>query len=115
MIGFDGWTPNSVCLHVAIEYPAALRRLIRPAFDIAFNRLQKQVVLCTVLSTNKRSLRLVEHLGFTRTHQIIDGWSVGAHLVIHEMRRPECRWLEPGSEAKHGRRREVVSTESDRV
>jgi hypothetical protein len=113
MVGFDGWTPGSVSFHVALEYPAALRRLIKPAFDLAFVRLKKQVVLATVVSTNQRSLRLVRHLGFRETHRIVDGWSVGAHLVIHEMRRPECRWLEP-ERGQNGRRREV-STESDRV
>ena len=113
MVGFDGWTPASLSMHVAVEYPAALRHLIRPAFSLAFDRLQKHVVLATVLSTNKRSLILVRHLGFRETHTIIDGWSVGAHLVIHEMRRPECRWLEP-ERGQHGRRREV-SSESDRV
>jgi RimJ/RimL family protein N-acetyltransferase len=114
MVGFDGWTPNALCMHIALEYPGALRRLIRPGFDIAFNRLQKRLVIVTVLSTNKRSLALVRHLGFIETHRILDGWDVGAHLVIHEMRRHECRWLETGSEVKNGRRRQV-STKSDRV
>jgi RimJ/RimL family protein N-acetyltransferase len=110
MVGFDGWTPGSVSFHVAVEYPAALRRLIRPAFNLAFVQLKRQVVLATVLSTNKRSLHLVEHLGFRRVCEIKDGWDVGAHLVIHEMRRHECRWLETDGEVKHGRRRQELSS-----
>jgi RimJ/RimL family protein N-acetyltransferase len=115
MVGFDGWTPASISFHVAVDYPAALRPLIRPAFDIAFNRLQKHLVLCTVLSTNRRSLKLVEHLGFQRIFEITDGWDIGAHLAIYEMRRRDCRWLKPEREVTHGRRRQELSTSTNGV
>lgn len=93
MVGFDGWTPNACSLHVAVEHPAALRHVLRAAFEIAFCRLGKQVVTAVVLSTNKRSLRLVRHLGFVESGRIRNGWAPGVSLLLFEMQRADCRWI----------------------
>lgn len=94
MVGFDGWTPNSVQMHVAVDDPYAIRRLLKPAFGIAFYEFGKEVVIVNVLSTNARSLRLVKGLGFREVYRGKDWVDRGVDMVIHEMRRNECRWLE---------------------
>ncbi len=99
MVGFDGWTPNAVALHVAIDHPAALRHLIRPSFAIAFESFGRSVVVATVLSANTKSLRLVRHLGFREVMRGRDWWAPGVDMVWHEMRREECRWLEQSRRA----------------
>lgn len=91
MIGFDGWMPNSVQMHVAMESPIAFRRLLRPAFAIAFQL--RQIATCVVMSTNERSLKLVKHVGFRETFRAKDWWDVGVDLVFFEMHRRECRWI----------------------
>ena len=101
MVGFDGWTNNACALHVAVDHPAALRHILKPAFRIAFGQLQKQVVTAGVLSTNERSLNLVRHLGFTESGRIPNWWMPGVDLHLFSMQRGECRWLED----KDGRRR----------
>lgn len=93
MVGFGGWTPNAVSLHFALDNPAALRSLLRPAFGIAFKDAGKGLAVATVLSTNARSLAVVPRIGFRETYRIRDGWAVGVDLVIFEMRRNECRWI----------------------
>jgi hypothetical protein len=96
MVGFDGWTPNAVSLHIALTSPLALRCLIGPAFGIAFKEFGRGVALAMVLSDNAESLRLVRKAGFREKHRIRDGWTVGTDMVMFEMRKDECRWLADG-------------------
>lgn len=92
-VGYDGWTPNAVCMHVALEHPAALRHLLRPGFGIPFCELGREVALACVLSTNARSLALVPRLGFRFAYRVRDGWRRGVDLVWFEMRREDCRYV----------------------
>lgn len=97
MVGYDGWLPRAVCLHVAVEHPAALRRLISAGFGVAFEPAPagfgKAAVIATVLSTNTRSLNLVRKLGF-RPAYVGRGWAgEDVDFCVFEMRREECRWL----------------------
>lgn len=94
MVGFDGWTPNSCSLHIALESPIALRKLAHHGFRTVFVGLGRQVALASVLSTNKRSRRLVSGLGFRKVACLRDAWEPRVDMLIFEMRREECRWLE---------------------
>lgn len=95
MVGYDGWTPNACSMHVAIEDPIAVRRLIKPAFGIVFDEKPKGlglgVALASVLSTNTQSLRFTKHLGFKRVAMLRDAWRPGVHMIFFELRRDE--WL----------------------
>ena len=93
MVGYDGWTTTSVAMHVALDDPRSILRLIRPAFGIAFYEYGKEVVIGQVLSTNARSLDLCKRLGFREVFRGKDWVDHGVDLVLHEMRRGECRWL----------------------
>jgi hypothetical protein len=94
MVGYDGWTESAVSMHVTLEYPAALRRILRPAFGIPFVELGKKLVLCQVLSTNAQSLALVKGVGFRQVYRGRDWWADGVDLVFFEMRKKDCRWVE---------------------
>lgn len=97
MVGYDGWWPGAVALHIAIDHPSALRHLLRPGFGVAFDAkpggFGKSAVTATVLSTNEKSLRLVRHLGFRHIHTGRDYAGAGVHVEFFEMRRDECRWI----------------------
>lgn len=93
MVGYDGWTPNSCAMHVAIDDKRAAHKLLRPAFGIPFTELKKGVVLGSVLSTNAKALVLDRKLGFRQVARLRDVWQPGVDLIIFEMRREECRWL----------------------
>jgi hypothetical protein len=97
MVGYDGWTPNSCCMHVAVETPIAVRRLLRPAFHLVFDDpprgCGKGVVLGSVLSTNKKAMDLDIHLGFKPIAFVKDGWAKGVGIHILEMRKENCRWI----------------------
>src|SRR5690349_6091525 len=87
MVGFDGEMPNALSMHVALDNPAALRRLVKAAFRVAFNVYGKGVVRAMVRGSNARSLALVTHAGFKFVFRSIDGWAKGEDLVLFEMRR----------------------------
>lgn len=93
MVGYDGWTPNSCAMHVAVENPMAFRRMVRPAFGIPFAEAGRRVVVCGVLSTNLASLKIVKHLGFKPFGVLRDGWAEGVAIHYFEMRREDCRWI----------------------
>lgn len=96
MVGYDGWTPNACHMHVAIDEPIAIRRLLRPAFGLVFDAQPKGlglgVAFGSVLSTNEKALALDLALGFRVVGTLKDGWAVGVDIVMLEMRREECKW-----------------------
>jgi len=93
MVGFDGWTDNLVCVHIALEAPGALRALLKMAFGIAFRQTGRKIVGCTVVSSNDRSTRLVKHLGFREVFRGRNYWADGVDVVWYEMTAEECRWI----------------------
>jgi len=97
MVGLDVGVPNSVAFHIALDSPIALRRVMREAFALAFQGLGKQVATCIVIGSNARSRRLVEHLGFRLVFTGRDYWAPGEDMLLYEMRREECRLLNPAA------------------
>lgn len=103
-VGFNSATPNAVTCHIALAYPLALRRLLRPAFAAMFdpwpNGYGRQLALAPVLSTNERSLALVRSLGFVEVFRGRDYWEPGVDMVWHEMRADQCRYWSPKVETR---------------
>ena len=93
MVGYDGWTENSVVMSIALENPACFRSLLRPMFEYAFLQAGKGVVFATVRATNSRSVRLTERAGFREAYRLKDAIAVGEDMIIFEMRREDCRWI----------------------
>lgn len=93
MVAYDYWTPNACQAHMAVDSPIVWRSLVRPAFAYPFEELGRSLILGIIAADNPRSLAMVEALGFRRAHEIKDGWAPGVPLVVHEMRRADCRYL----------------------
>lgn len=93
MVAFDGWTDNSVVVHMAAEFPAVWRRLLPAACRYAFIQSGRGVVLGSVRASNVAALKLDMHFGFREIARVRDGYAVGDDMVLIEMRREECRWL----------------------
>ena len=94
MFGYDGWTPNAVVMHVALDNPAVLRHLLHPAFLYPFVQLGLGIALCAIRADNSRSVRLTEHVGFREVYRIKDCFGPGIDQMIYEMRREECHWIQ---------------------
>lgn len=93
MVGYDSWTPNGVFMSVALEDPVYARALLPHAFQYPFVEANRKVAIAIVRSDNKRSQRLVTHLGFKWKYVVKDGWAEDIHLFLYEMRRDHCRWI----------------------
>ena len=100
VVAYDCWTPHSVQAHMAVDYPAVWRSLLRPAFEYPFEEAGRGLVLGIIPAGNARSCALARRLGFREAYRVRDGWAVGEDLVVHELRREECRWLK--KEKPHG-------------
>lgn len=99
MVGYDGWCPGSVSMHVAMDNPAAMRSLIKPAFAIPFVQIEIPIVKGMVLSDNPRALALDLHLGFKEVARLRDWWAPGIDVILLEMRREDCRWIHSSRKA----------------
>lgn len=93
MVGFDGWTPSAVWLHVAVDKPGACRGLLWAAFDYAFRQCGKQLALANIPACNADALALAERLGFSEVARLQGAWDGTVDLVLLQMRREDCRWL----------------------
>lgn len=97
MVGYDSWWDGAVGLHIALDNPIALRRLVTAGFGAAFDAppagFGKRAVTATVLSTNGRSIQLVRHLGFRHVHTGRDYAGPGCDVEFFEMRKADCRYV----------------------
>lgn len=89
MVGYCNWKPNSVEAHIAVDKPIAWRALKGPAFTYPFIQAGRKIIFGVCTSDNKKSLRIIRHLGFRETHRVKDGWSDGIDMVLHEIRKEE--------------------------
>lgn len=93
MVGYDMWSENAVWMHVALENPAALRALLRPAFAYPFVEAGRDIALASVRESNVRSRALVERVGFREVWRCRDAVRPGEDGLVYELRRAECRWI----------------------
>lgn len=93
VVAYDGWTPNAVQAHMAVDTPVAWRALLRPAFEYPFEQAGRKLLLGIIPADNTRSARMAESLGFALSHRVPDGWSDGVDLLVYQMRREDCRWI----------------------
>lgn len=94
-VGFDGWLGNAAQMHVALESPAALRALLKPAFSYLFDYSGKGIALGVVPSHNTRALRLDTHIGFKVLCRLKDGYAPGDDMILLELRKEDCRFWGP--------------------
>lgn len=93
MVCYDNRTHNSIEAHMAVDTPIAWRVLLRAVFSYPFEQLHLGVLLGVIPASNARSLRMAKRLGLVEVHRVRDGWAAGEDLIIHELRRENCRWL----------------------
>jgi hypothetical protein len=99
MVAYEGWTQNSVRVHVAVDTPLAFRHMLRPAFEYPFVAAGRGILIGIIPASNARSVRFNRHVGFVETHRIRDGLRAGVDLILFEMRREQCRWLTENKKA----------------
>lgn len=101
---FENWTYTGGEIHVIVTNSLVLRhRFIEEMLTYFFKTCDRKVLFCTILSSNEKCLKFVRHIGFTEVSRIKEGYDEGVDLVIHELRRENCEWIEHG-QARYSRR-----------
>ncbi len=89
---YENWNGKSLMAHMVVE-GALTPAFIASIFDYAYRICGVAKVICPVAVTNKRSARLVEHMGFTAEATLTDCHPDG-DLVLYTLRATDCRFLE---------------------
>jgi RimJ/RimL family protein N-acetyltransferase len=79
-------------MHVAGEGNWMSRSFLWAMFDYPFRVCELKVAYAIICSTNRKSLRLVERVGFRYEHTLADYYAEG-DAIIMSMRPSECRYL----------------------
>lgn len=92
---YDGWTPNSVQVHVYSAKPARLfsHEFIHEIFWYPFVQCNRELLYSVTPADAEASLGVSKALGFRETYRMKDGWEPGVDLVLKEMRRDDCKYL----------------------
>ena len=93
VVAFNGFWGHVCTMHTAGEGNWVSRQLIWRSFDYPFRQLNMQAVLAPVASSNARALKFDQRLGFREVHRVADGWDAGDDLIILQLKRDECLWL----------------------
>ncbi len=95
------WHESSVQLHLAIDNPICLKNytVLNELFDYIFNTSNRKVAICMVSSDNRKILKFLSRTGFRKAGCIKDGYKSGDDLVIFELHREECIWINQIREA----------------
>ncbi len=93
---YDYWTPNSVQVHVCAPSLSALFNVgtLREIFRYPFILANRALCVAVTPSDQKGSLAVSSWLGFKEKYRIRDGWSPGVDMVLKELRREDCRFLQ---------------------
>ena len=91
---FHRWTNSTCTVAVVIDNPIALRHnLLETAFRLAFIEGARIKVIIEISSKNEKSLVCSKNVGFEEIFRIEDGYDVGDDLVILEMKKENCRFI----------------------
>ena len=91
---FDSFSETSCTCHLVIENPFVIRHgFLTYGFLFAFIAKDLKLLVGYTPSNNHEALRLNKKLGFRETYRIPEAYMQGVDLVVQEMRRDECRWL----------------------
>lgn len=92
---FDRWTQTSAHMNIAIDNPLCLKNyyFIYEVMNYAFITADRLTLIANIKSNNVKSLRFTEHIGFKYLITIDDGYSKGVGIVIYELRRDHCKWI----------------------
>lgn len=99
---YDRWTHTAVEMHA---YSAGPQYVFRPEFCRAmfhypFAEQNKMLAFAVTPCDNIASIALARFLGFREVFRIRDGWNLGTDMVIQEIRRENCRFLEKSDYVK---------------
>jgi hypothetical protein len=88
-------------MHSAIDDPKAINRtFLRAIFEYPFVQCKLTHVIAIVSANNDRAMSIDKRLGFEEFASLSGAGLEGEDLVLLQMERSKCQWLE---DSKHGK------------
>jgi hypothetical protein len=95
VVAFNTFCGRTCSMHVAGDGGHWVNReLLKASFAYPFKQLDLVSVLSPVAADNERGLKFEKHLGFEEVLRVPEGWAHGVDLVLLELQRARCRWIE---------------------
>lgn len=94
VVAFNCFWGRVCTMHTAGVGNWISRALLWRTFDYPFRQLNLRAVLAPVAAHNARSLKLTKGVGFKEVHRIPNGWDDGDDLIIMQLLRDDCHWLD---------------------
>ena len=88
---YENWNGRSIIAHMGVE-GRLTSAYIGAVFDYAYNVCNVEKVILPVGSTNAKSIKLVENMGFAEEGKIADASPEG-DIVIYTLKKADCRFL----------------------
>lgn len=88
---YENWNKRSVVAHMAVT-GRLTRAFVGAIFRYAYEQCGVNKVILPVSSANAKSMRLVNHLGFTEEARIRDA-DPGGDIIIYTLKKSDCRFL----------------------
>jgi len=89
---YEEWNGANIVCHIAGEGDWANRRFLSVIYDYPFNYVGAKRITVSVKSTNKKSIKLVEKMGFTLECTLAQATPDG-DMLLYKMFKHECKYL----------------------
>jgi len=100
----DTWSHNSVQVHLGATNPMVWRRGLHvEGMRYVFETCDRGIILGLTPASNRIAIRFNKHIGFKPVYRIRDGFRKGEDLILFEMRKEDCRYLNDAN-TRHDRR-----------
>jgi hypothetical protein len=96
VVAYNGFVGKVCTMHVAGDETRRWidRQYLYLAFHYPFEVCKLNTIIAPVGAKNASALRLDRKLGFRDVYRIKNGWDENEDLILLEMKRIDCRWLE---------------------
>jgi len=94
VVAFNGFWGRVCTMHTAGDGNWVNRQLLWRSFDFPFRYLGLQAVIAPVAASNARALKFDQKIGFKEVHRIPNGWADGDDLIVLQLLRADCHWLD---------------------
>ena len=89
---YEDWNGANIVCHIAGEGDWANRRFLSVIYDYPFNYVGAKRITVSVKATNKKSIKLVEKMGFTLECTLAQATPDG-DMLLFRMFKHECKYL----------------------
>lgn len=91
----ESWTANSVQCHIIITNPLVLRhKFLECVANYVFVVRGVSRMYAFITSDNKKSVKLVKHIGFTLKATLEEAFNVGIDYLLMELKRENCKFID---------------------